>query len=282
MDGASERDLGAEISHPVAGELAPHAPINDHIQHYRSINGISLRHMLWTGLPIGLAIGLAETGTLALGLLALPLLVVSVVYGIKIYRERPKLVHSNLTEFKSGDYTTMQMWVPFLPAVGWIATVPIDALGLSTLEIPPVLGGVLSGAFLGFAFSLSSWATLQSSFRIGKRRIKAITEKQSLEGVTEARMEAVEAHGDILGALIVVGAVDGNNIPIKRLRKLLSCDIEDMDNEEKSKSLLTRIKNLQADGVIKISGQGLSQKPESWEVTITPIGIRNLAQRGQR
>ncbi len=95
-------------------------------------------------------------------------------------------------------------------------------------------------------------------------------------------MEAVEAHGDILGALIVVGAVDGNNIPIKRLRKLLSCDIEDMDNEEKSKSLLTRIKNLQADGVIKISGQGLSQKPESWEVTITPIGIRNLAQRGQR
>ena len=55
-----------------------------------------------------------------------------------------------------------------------------------------------------------------------------------------------------------------------------------MDNEEKSKSLLTRIKNLQADGVIKISGQGLSQKPESWEVTITPIGIRNLAQRGQR
>ncbi len=152
MDGASERDLGAEISHPVAGELAPNAPINDHIQHYRSINGISLRHMLWTGLPIGLAIGLAETGTLALGLLALPLLVVSVVYGIKIYRERPKLVHSNLTEFKSGDYTTMQMWVPFLPAVGWIATVPIDALGLSTLEIPPVLGGVLSGASLGFAF----------------------------------------------------------------------------------------------------------------------------------
>ena len=282
MDGASERDLGAAVSHPVASELAPDAPINDHIQHYRSINAMSLRHILWTGLPIGLAIGLAKTGTLAFALLALPVLVISVVYGIKIYRERPKLVHSNLTEFKSGDYTTMQMWVPFLPAVGWIATVPIDALGLSTLEIPPVLGGVLSGAFLGFAFSLSSWATLQSSFRIGKRRIKAITEKQSLEGVTEARMEAVEAHGDILGALIVVGAVDGNNIPIKRLRKLLSCDIEDMDNEEKSKSLLTRIKNLQADGVIKISGQGLSQKPESWEVTITPIGIRNLAQRGQR
>ena len=282
MDGASERDLGAAVSHPDASELAPDAPINDHIQHYRSINAMSLRHILWTGLPIGLAIGLAKTGTLAFALLALPVLVISVVYGIKIYRERPKLVHSNLTEFKSGDYTTMQMWVPFLPAVGWIATVPIDALGLSTLEIPPVLGGVLSGAFLGFAFSLSSWATLQSSFRIGKRRIKAIMEKQSLEGVTEARMEAVEAHGDLLGALIVVGAVDGNSIPIKRLGKLLSCDTEDMENEDQSRSLITRIKNLQADEVLKITGQGLSQKPESWEVTITPIGIRNLAQRGQR
>ena len=109
MDGASERDLGAAVSHPVASELAPDAPINDHIQHYRSINAMSLRHILWTGLPIGLAIGLAKTGTLAFALLALPVLVISVVYGIKIYRERPKLVHSNLTEFKSGDYTTMQM-----------------------------------------------------------------------------------------------------------------------------------------------------------------------------
>lgn len=282
MDGASERDLGAAVSHPVASELAPDAPINDHIQHYRSINAMSLRHILWTGLPIGLAIGLAKTGTLAFALLALPVLVISVVYGIKIYRERPKLVHSNLTEFKSGDYTTMQMWVPFLPAVGWVATVPMDALGISILEIPTVLSSVLSGAFLGFAFSLSSWATLQSSFRIGKRRIKAIMEKQSLEGVTEARMEAVEAHGDLLGALIVVGAVDGNSIPIKRLGKLLSCDTEDMENEDQSRSLITRIKNLQADEVLKITGQGLSQKPESWEVTITPIGIRNLAQRGQR
>ena len=123
------------------------------------------------------------------------------------------------------------------------------------------------------------WAMFQRSFRVGKRRIKAITEKQSLEGVTQPRMDAVEANGDILGALIAAGSVDGNNISIKVLGKLLDCD---MDNTEDAESLVARMKDLQSDGIIKISGQALYQKQQSWEVTVTPDGIRNLAQIGHR
>ena len=217
MDEVSGRDFSAEVSHRPAGELAPNAPVNSHIQHYRSQNEMSLRNILWTGLPIGLAIGAVESGTLAFGLLAIPLLAVSVIYGVKIFRERPKLVQSNITEFKSGDYTAMQMWAPFLPALGWLVAIPIDALGLSSLPTPPLLAALFSGALLGAGGSFGMWAMFQRSFRVGKRRIKAISEKQSLEGVTQPRMDAVEANGDILGALMAVGAVDGNIISIKVL-----------------------------------------------------------------
>ena len=220
MDEVSGRDFSAEVSHRPAGELAPNAPVNSHIQHYRSQNEMSLRNILWTGLPIGLAIGAVESGTLAFGLLAIPLLAVSVIYGVKIFRERPTLVQSNITEFKSGDYTAMQMWAPFLPALGWLVAIPIDALGLSSLPTPPFLAALFSGALLGVGGSFGMWAMFQRSFRVGKRRIKAISEKQSLEGVTQPRMDAVEANGDILGALMAVGAVDGNIISIKVLGKL--------------------------------------------------------------
>lgn len=279
MDEVSGRDFSAEVSHRPAGELAPNAPVNSHIQHYRSQNEMSLRNILWTGLPIGLAIGAVESGTLAFGLLAIPLLAVSIIYGVKIFRERPKLVQSNITEFKSGDYTAMQMWAPFLPALGWLVAIPIDALELSSLPTPPLLAALFSGALLGVGGSFGMWAMFQRSFRVGKRRIKAITEKQSLEGVTQPRMDAVEANGDILGALIAAGAVDGNNISIKVLGKLLDCDL---DNAEDAESLVSRIKALQTDGIIKISGQALYQKEQSWEVTVTPDGIRNLAQIGHR
>ena len=92
-----------------------------------------------------------------------------------------------------------------------MVAIPIDALGLSSLPTPPLLAALLSGALLGVGGSFGMWAMFQRSFRVGKRRIKAITEKQSLEGVTQPRMDAVEANGDILGALIAAGAVDGNN-----------------------------------------------------------------------
>ena len=279
MDEVSGRDFSAEVSHRPAGELAPNAPVNSHIQHYRSQNEMSLRNILWTGLPIGLAIGAVESGTLAFGLLAIPLLAVSVIYGVKIFRERPKLVQSNITEFKNGDYTAMQMWAPFLPALGWLVAIPVDALGLSSLPTPPLLAALFSGALLGVGGSFGMWAMFQRSFRVGKRRIKAISEKQSLEGVTQPRMDAVEANGDILGALMAVGAVDGNIISIKVLGKLLNCD---MDNAEVAESLVTRVKDLQSDDIIKISGQALYQKQQSWEVTVTPDGIRNLTQIGHR
>src|SRR5699024_5366858 len=98
----------------------------------------------------------------------------------------------------------------------------------------------------------------------------------SLDGVTQSRMDAVESHGDILGALIAVGAVDGNKIPIKTLCMLLKVDADDIS------PVRSRVEDLHADGIVKISGQGLYRDPMMWEVTITPYGSRNLAQIGQR
>lgn len=276
MKYVSGREYGDEVVQRHEGELAPTAPVNKHIQHYRAINETNLRHALWAGMPVGLALGLAQTGTLSFALLAIPLVLVAVIAGVQIFRHRPKLIQAEITEFKSGDFTAWQMWAPFLPALGWIVVIPLDALGISGLQTPPLLTGLFSGLLLGTGLSFGWFGALSRTFRIGKRRIRKITENQSLDGVTQSRMDAVESHGDILGALIAVGAVDGNKIPIKTLCMLLKVDQENME------AVRSRVEDLQADGIVKISGQGLYRDSKMWEVTVTPDGIHNLAQIGQR
>lgn len=276
MEKISGAEPSQEIAHRPSTQLARTAPLNKQIQHYRSINELDLRQTLWTGMPAGFALALAQTGELATGLLAIPLLGIAVVSGVKLLRRRRKSVQAGQAEYKSGDYTAIQMWAPFLPALGWLVAIPLDFLGFEALETPPLISGVFGGLLFGAGISFGAWGMWNQAFRIGKRRIKKITEKQSLDGVSESRMEAVEENGDILGALVTAGAVDGNELSVASLGKLM-----DWDNEE-IPALQARANELQSSGVVKISGQGLYQKAKHWQVTITPDGIRNIAQLGHR
>src|SRR5699024_3963175 len=140
--------------------------------------------------------------------------------------------------------TAGQVWAPFLPARGWVVVIPLDALGIYGLQTPPLLTGLFSARLLGTGLSCGWCGGLSRTGAVGKRRIRKITENQSLDVGTQSRMEAVESHGDILGALIAVGAVDGNKIPIKTLCMLLKVDQENME------AVRSRVEDLQADGIV--------------------------------
>lgn len=124
MEEISGGEPSQEIAHRPSTQLARTAPLNKQIQHYRSINELDLRQTLWTGMPAGFALALAQTGELAMGLLAIPLLGIAVVSGVKLLRRPPKSVQAGQAEYKSGDYTAIQMWAPFLPALAGSSPFP--------------------------------------------------------------------------------------------------------------------------------------------------------------
>ena len=265
-----------EVATAKSTQLARTTPVYKHIAHYRSINELDFRQTLWTGMPLGFAFALIQSGSLAIGLMSIPLFVISVVSGFKLFRNLPKGIQAQNTEFKSGDYTALQIWAPFLPMMGTLAAIPLDFFNISGLQTPELIKGMLGSVLFGASISFGLWGLFTQAFRIGKRRIKKITEKQSLDGVSESRMEAIESNGDIFGGLIAAGAVDGNEISVKTLGKLLNWDKEDIA------SLQSRINELGNQGLVKISGQGLYQQAKFWQVTVTPDGIRNIAQIGKR
>src|SRR5699024_7799794 len=144
MKYVSGREYGDEVAHRHEGELAPTAPVNKHIQHYRAVKETSLRHALWVGMPVGLALGLAQTGTLSFALLAIPLVLVADIAGVQIFRHRPKLIQAEITAFKSGDFSAWQMWAPLFPVLDLIVVIRHDALCSFGLITQTLLTGLFS------------------------------------------------------------------------------------------------------------------------------------------
>lgn len=271
-----ENRTGQKVTHKQSTELAPAAPVSAHIKHNRAKNEIDLNLALRTGLSTGIGLGLIGSGSLALGFMSIPLFVIAVIYGIKMIAQRPKGIGAANTEYKSGDYSAITYWAPFLPALTWVIAFPLDLLGFESLPTPPVISSLFSGVFFGISGAIGLWAAWSQAYRVGKRRIKKITEKESLEGVTEARMNAVEENPDILGAMIAVGAVDGNETSVANLRQVLEWDKKD------TWILQTRVKDLEQLGLLKVTGMALYKDPKHWQFTVTPDGIRNIAQLGKR
>lgn len=276
MKEISGGNTNEEVAPSTSTQLARTAPLNKQIQHYRNINELDLRQTLWTGIPAGFALALAQTGEIAVGLLAIPLLIIALVSGVKLLRKRPKSIQAENTEFKAGDYTALQIWAPFLPAVGWLAAYPLNLLELDALQTPPLISGMFGGLLLGIGTSFGAWGIWTQSFRVGKRRIEKIVELESLDGVTQTRMEAIEVNGDILGALITAGAVDGNDLSVTTLGKLMDWEKDDIA------ALQERVTELEKLGLVKVSGKSLFRDAKHWKATVTPEAVRNIAQQGKR
>ena len=141
------------------------------------------------------------------------------------------------------------------------------------VELAPPIAGVLSGAWWACGLPLGLWAMFSQSFRIGRRRINKILEKDPLEGVTEARLELADAHVDTLTALIAAGAVQGNTVSAKALSTFMQVDLD---------LVCENLDELAQAGLVKLDRIALRSAPKDWKNTVTPTGVRCLYQLGKR
>ena len=188
----------AELARIPARELAQ----------YRQRNEVPVRSALYFGVPTGFAIGFANTGVDYMLMGAGVFAVFAVLGLVHLIRNYPRGINAAQEEFRDGDYPTIAYIAPFIPIAAPLVMAPLSAAGLlPEVELAPPVAGMLSGAWWAFGLPLGIWGMFSQSFRIGRRRINKILEKDPLDGVTEARLELADAHSDILTALVAAGAV---------------------------------------------------------------------------
>ena len=111
---------------------------------------------------------------------------------VHLIRNYPRGINAAREEYREGDYPTIAYIAPLIPIAAPLAMAPLSAAGLvPEVELAPPIAGVLSGAWWACGLPLGLWAMFSQSFRIGRRRINKILEKDPLEGVTEDRLEPV-------------------------------------------------------------------------------------------
>jgi len=109
---------------------------------------------------------------------------------VHLIRNYPRGINAAQEEFRDGDYPTIAYIAPFIPIAAPLVMAPLSAAGLlPEVELAPPVAGMLSGAWWAFGLPLGIWSMFSQSFRIGRRRINKILEKDPLDGVTEARWE---------------------------------------------------------------------------------------------
>jgi len=254
----------AELARIPARELAQ----------YRQRNEVPVRSALYFGVPAGFAVGFANTGVDYMLVGAGVFAVFAVLGLVHLIRNYPRGINAAREEFRDGDYPTIAYIAPFIPIAAPLVMAPLSAAGLvPEVELAPPVAGVLSGAWWAFGLPLGLWGMFSQSFRIGRRRITKILEKDPLEGVTEARLELADAHVDTLTALIAAGAVQGNTINTTALSKFMQEDLE---------PLCERLDELEKADLVKLSRMGLRTAPKKWTITVTPTGVRCLYQVGRR
>ncbi|MDK8693900.1 hypothetical protein [Corynebacterium sp. MSK158] len=254
----------AELARIPARELAQ----------YRQRNEVPVRSALYFGVPAGFAVGFANTGVDYMLMGAGVFAVFAVLGLVHLIRNYPRGINAAQEEFRDGDYPTIAYIAPFIPIAAPLVMAPLSAAGLlPEVELAPPVAGMLSGAWWAFGLPLGIWSMFSQSFRIGRRRINKILEKDPLDGVTEARLQLADAHSDILTALVAAGAVQGNTINSTALSKFMKVDLD---------PLCERLDALAKADLVKLSRMGLRTAPAKWTITITPTGVRCLYQVGRR
>ena len=257
-------DRVAELARIPARELAQ----------YRQRNEIPVRSALYFGVPAGFAIGFANTGVDYM-LVGAGIFAIFAVLGlVHLIRNYPRGINAARKEYREGDYPTIAYIAPLIPIAAPLAMAPLSAAGLvPEVELAPPIAGVLSGAWWACGLPLGLWAMFSQSFRIGRRRINKILEKDPLEGVTEARLVLADAHVDTLTALIAAGAVQGNTVSAKALSTFMQVDLD---------LVCENLDELAQAGLVKLDRIALRSAPKDWQNTVTPTGVRCLYQLGKR
>ncbi|OFP32664.1 hypothetical protein [Corynebacterium sp. HMSC068G04] len=235
----------------------------------RARNEIALRDIVTVAVPAGIASGLRVVDfPYPYAVPVYAVLIMVMLYGaFRIIRSKPKLVEAAQEEYRAGDYPTLAYLLPVLAIFSPLITEGIQSIGLfGDVSFNPILVAAGHTAFAIPAFIIGGRAFGTTAFRVGKRRIQAITEKDSLEGVTEQSITAVEKHPEVLSGLVAAGAVTGNMISIPALGRLL-------DYEE---GLEDELRELEKAGVVKMSGFIYGKGKRTYNITLTEDGVRSM------
>lgn len=257
-------------STPARRESAPRT-----VAQARERNEIAMRDIVTIAVPAGIASGLrAVDFPYPYAVPVYGVLIVVMLYGaFRIFRSKPALVQAAQEEFRAGDYPLLAYLLPVLAICSPIITDIIAATGIvGDVSVNPILVATGHAAFAIPAFILGGRAFATTSFRVGKRRIQAITDQGSLDGVTRESLDAVERHPGPLSGLVASGAITGNTVSIPALGRLLGYE-EGLEEE---------FKDLQKAGVVKLSGLIYGKGKRTFNVTLTESGVRSINAARQR
>ena len=257
----------APTNTPAERKLPKQAPRT--VAQARARNEIALRDIITVAVPAGIASGLRAVDLpdpYAVPVYAV--LWIAMAYGsIRIIHSKPKFVQAAQEEYREGDYPLLAYFLPVLAIFSPLITEGIKSTGIiGDISPNPILIAAGLTAFSIPAFIFGGRAFGTTSYRVGKRRIKAITEQGSLEGVTQESITAVEAHPEVLSGLVAAGAVTGNTTTIPALGKLLGYE-EGLEEE---------LRELEKAGVVKLPGLIQWNGERTFNITLTEAGVRSM------
>lgn len=249
---------------PARRESAPHT-----VAQARARNEIAMRDIITVAVPAGIASGLrAVDFPYPYAVPVYAVLGIAMAYGvIRIIRSKPKFVEAAQEEYRAGDYPGLAYFLPVLALFSPLIVEGIKSTGIiGDVSLNPILSAAGLTALSIPAFIIGGRAFGTTSYRVGSRRIKAITEQGSLEGVTQESITAVEKHPEVLSGLVAAGAVTGNTTSIPALGELLGYD-EGLEDE---------LRELEKAGVVKMSGFIYGKNQRTFNITLTEAGVRSM------
>lgn len=235
----------------------------------RARNEITMRDIVTVAVPAGIASGLRVVDfPYPYAVPVYAVLWIAIIYGaVRIIRSKPKFVQAAQEEYRAGDYPVLAYFLPVLALFSPLIAEGIRSTGIvGDISLNPILIAAGLTAFSIPAFIIGGRAFGTTSYRVGRRRIRAITEQGSLEGVTEQSITAVEKHPEVLSGLVAAGAVTGNTTSISELGRLIGYE-EGLEEE---------LRELEAAGVVKLPGLIQWSGERTFNITLTESGVRSM------
>lgn len=255
------------------GELVPTSPAAA-IRHYRRRNEFDPRELLAFTTTASFGVGFFFLDHAAFSVLGALLLIAAVACGVKIARHYPKAVAVPQTEFRDGDYPTVAYFAPLIPIVAPLLVLPVQALGWD-FSVPPAVATLSTAAFYSVGLFLSGTVLFRRSFSIGRRRIQRMDFE--LTELTTTTQRLAEENVNILATLIAIGAVDGNEVSLKGLQRILDPALS-ADQE----ALREHLQELDSAKLIKLRAPTWQGQSARWDMSITPLGVHALTESQRR
>lgn len=222
------------------------------------------------------ALGVALSGFLDFGGWEALIVGVCVVASVIVLGPRLR-TGMQLDDHRPGDYPPHYAAAPVL---GWagslVASAPVFDVIDERVFASPLLGWLsVAGLFAGLTvFGAWSVRRLEArDARVGQRRARIILASTDISEVSEARLEALGRHRDLVAALAGVGAIDGVQVRAWKLAQLTGTSVEDVTAAGRELAELR---------LVDVANIGLDSATRHWWLSLSEMGVRVGAELPRR